>query len=283
MPRSFRLSLVLMAMLVIACDPKGEDDSADSEVGPRDTDTTVGDGEAEQVLYLPDGPGDLDLSTDGEILIVSRYGGDVLSWTIGSDGTDTEERSIAGLEGIWVRGGDTIWAATSDGGMVGAVGWLEDSDMQPVATQADDGTLFRYPRDIALAPDGSLVMVDATVSGLFVSEPSSGATSWSTLEIASPRRLLFVGETLYVGGSDGIYTVEMATGAASRVDSREAWGLLEHEGRVLAANDDAKVFELGGDSLGGAEIERPGGMVAVDGTLYVSDLVEPYLYAMPLD
>jgi hypothetical protein len=272
---------LFLALPLLGCDPKG-DDSGAPETGAQDSEP-VGDAPFEQLLYLDDGPGDLDLSADGRVLVTTRYGGHVLGWTPGSDGTDTVERSIAGLEGIWVRGGETLWAASSDGGIVGAVGWLEDSDMQAVATQADDGTLFRYPRDLALAPDGRLAMVDATVAALFVTDPKTGATSHSPLAIASPRRLLFVSETLYVGGSDGIYEVSYPDGAATKVDEREAWGLLEHEGTVLAANDEAKVFELGGASLGGAEIGRPGGMVVLNGTLYVSDLVGSYVYGLALD
>jgi hypothetical protein len=277
---SRRFVPLLLVLPMLGCDPKGDDSDA-PETGVEDSEP-VGDATFEQLLYVDDGPGDLDLSADGRVLVVTRYGGHVLAWTPGSDGTDTVERSIAGLEGIWVRGGETIWAASSDGGIVGAVGALEDSELQAIATQADDGTLFRYPRDLALAPDGRLVMVDATVAALFVTDPKTGATSWSPLAIASPRRLLFVGETLYVGGSDGIYQVGYPDGASTRVDEREAWGLLEHEGTILATNDEAKVFELGGASLGGAEIGRPGGMVVLDGTLYVSDLVGSYVYGLAL-
>jgi len=283
MQRRLRLSLVGLTLLLVACPPVDKaDDTGDSDPD-SDSDTTVGDVEAEQLLYLDDGPGDLDTNADGQLLITTRYGGHVLSWTPGSDGTDTVERSVAGLEGIHVGDGDKIWAAVSDGGIVGATGWLEDSDLVTVASQADDGTLFRYPRDLVLAPDGWLVMVDATVGALFRTDPATGSTTAYYLEIASPRRLLFVGETLFVGGSDGIYTVDYPGNTATRVDSREAWGLLEHDGRVLAANDDAKIFELGGDSIGGADIGRPGGMAVLDGTLYVSDLVGSHVYGLQLE
>jgi hypothetical protein len=285
MPRWFRLSITATVLLVTACPPgsKPDDTAGTDDTDTHETDTPVGDGEAEQVLYLEDGPGDLDVMSDGRILVVTRYGGHVLSWTPGVDGTDTLQRSIAGLEGIFVGSDDTLWAAVSDGGIVGSVGWLESHDMVAVADQADDGTLFRYPRDVVMAPDGMLLMADATVGALFRTEPATGSTTAYYVEIASPRRLLFVGETLYVGGSDGIYTVDYPGSTATLVDGREAWGLLEQGGRVLASNADAKVFEVGGDSLGGAEIDWPGGMLAVDSTLYVSDLGGRYLYAMTLD
>ncbi len=285
MPRRFRLSFLVVALLATACPPgtKPDDSATSDDTDTHDSDTPVGEGEAEQVLYLEDGPGDLDIMDDGRVLVVTRYGGHVLAWTPGHDGTDTEQRSIAGLEGIFVGDADTIWAAVSDGGIVGSVGWLEDHAMNAVADQADDGTLFRYPRDLVVAPDGMLLMADATVGALFRTDPSTGSTTAYYVEIASPRRLLFAGETLYVGGSDGIYTVDYPGSAATRVDGREAWGLLEQGGRVLATNAEAKVFEVGGASLGGAEIDLPGAMLAIDETLYVSDLGGRYLYAMPLE
>ena len=280
MQHRLSLSPVGFSLLLAACTPIDEADDSDPN---SDSDPPVGDAEFVQLLYLDDGPGDLDTNAAGQLLIATRYGGHVLSWSPGSDGTDTVERSVSGLEGIHVGGGEKVWAAVSDGGMEGAVGWLEDSDLVSVASQADDGTLFRYPRDVALAPDGQLVMVDATVGALFRTDPATGSTTAHYLEIASPRCLLFLGETLYVGGSDGIYTVDYPGNTATRVDNREAWGLLEHDGRVLAANDDAKIFELRGDSIGGAKIGRPGGMAMLDGTLYVSDLVGSYLWSLELE
>lgn len=280
MQRHLRLSALVALLTLSACPPGDKpDDSGDTTPGD-DTGETVGDAGAVEVLYLEDGPEDLDWSAEGDLLITTQYGGHVLSWTPGSKGTDTVERSIAGLEGIWVQGGERIWAAVSDGGMEGAVGWLEDSELVALATQVDDGTLFRSPRDVAIASDGTVVTVDATVGAIYRTDPDNGATSMQDVAISSPRRLLIVGETLWVGGGDGVYTMDVAGGELTRVDTREAWGLLEHEGRVLATNDDAKVFEVGGDSIGGAEIDRPGGMAVLDGTLYVSDLVGSYLWAM---
>ncbi len=282
MLRRLRLSFLALALPLAACPPRDKpDDSGDSDPG-GETGDPVGEVQAEQGLYVEDGPGDLDRLSDGRVLVVTRYGGHVLAWTQGIDGYDTYERSIAGIEGIFVGPDDTTWAAVSDGGIVGAVGWLEDSELVTVATQADDGTLFRYPRDLTLAPDGQLLMADATVGALFRSDPTSGATTAYYVDIASPRTLLFLDDTLYVGGSDGVYQVEYPGSAATRVDSREAWGLLEYDGRILVTNSEQKVFELGGASIGGAEIDRPGALLAIDDTLHISDLGGRYLWSLAL-
>jgi hypothetical protein len=281
MPAPLRPHIFLVSLAAVACGPDADalDDTGGDGPGPGDS---VGDAEAEQLLYEPDGPGDLALSPDGRVLIATRTGGKVLSWEPGSKATDSEHRNISGLEGIH-QGTDKLWACSSDSGVVGAVGWLESSALQEVSDQADDGTLFRYPRAITLAPDGMLLMADATVGALFRIEPDSGATTAYYLDITSPRELIFHDGTLYVAGWEGIYTVDYPGNAATRVDERGAYALAVVEGRVLAGNDDAKVFEVGGPSLGGAEIGRPGGLVALDDTLYVSDLVGSYVWGLPLE
>lgn len=285
MPRGIRLTILTLPLLLTACPAgdKPDDSGGTGDTDTRDTDPPVGDGEAEQVLYVEDGPGDLGQLSDGRVLVVTRYGGHVLAWTPGVDGYDTLQRSISGLEGIWVGQDDTVWAAVSDSGIVGAVGWLEDSELVTLATQADDGTLFRYPRDLVVAPDGWVLMADATVGALFRTDPDSGSTTAYYVEIASPRTLLFVDGTLWVGGSDGVYQVDYPGSTATLVDGREAWSLLEVDGRVLAGNADDKVFQVGGPSLGGAEIGLPGGMVVQDQAVIIGDRGGSYLYELALD
>jgi hypothetical protein len=281
MRRGFRLSQLLLLAALVGCEPDPSPGDSD-DLPPGDSDLPIGDAEAEQVLYVPDGPADLELGADGSLLVVTRYGGDVLAWTPGSKATDSVQRSIAGLEGVH-RAAETLWAATSDGGIVGAVGWLEDSELQPVASQADDGTLFRYPRDLVLAPDGALLMADATVGALFRTELETGSTTAYYVEIASPRALLFDDGVLYVGGSDGVFTVDYPGSSATLIDPRPANALLAVGDRILASNADQKIFALDGASLGGADVGNPGGMAVIDDTLFVSDLGGRYLYAMPLD
>ncbi len=284
MSRDTRPGLFFLPLLALGC-PSGEkpDDSAtDSTPDTHDTET-VGDEGAQQALYVEDGPADLAARPEGGAFITTQYGGHVLSWTPGTSAYDIEERSVSGLMGIELAEDGRIWAAASDGGMEGAVGFLEDGELVELASQADNGALFRYPRDVVVAPDGYLVAPDSTVGVLWRTDPSSGATTALEVGVASPRKLLFVEDTLYLGGSEGIYTVAYPAATTTQVDTRDAWGLLDFEGMLLAANADSKVFVVGGSSIGGSEIGRPGPMLAIGDTLYVSDLGGSYLWSLDMN
>lgn len=276
-------AFLLFPLLALGCPPgdKPDDSAPDTDPGPHDTDT-VGDEGAQQLLYVEDGPADLDLNAEGVFYITTQYGGHVLSWTPGTHAYDYDQRGVSGLTGIELDDDGRIWASTSDGGMEGAVGFIENNELNELATQADSGTLFRYPRDVVKAPDGYLLAPDSTVGTLWRIDPNTGDAESLPVDAASPRKLLFVEDTLYLAGSEGIYTVDYPKPTLTQVDERGAWGLVSYGEHLLAANDDSKVFVVGGQSVGGSEIGNPGPMVVVDDTLYVSDLGGTYLWTLDL-
>ncbi len=274
----------LFLLALAACDLRPGDSHADSAADsqPLDSGETQEQPDSEWVLYLEDQPADLAWNTDGELLITTQYGGYLLSWQPGDDDWEVLYRGISGLQAVALGSEGELWACTSDGGMEGAVGRLQDGELQELATQADDGTLFRYPVDVALAPDGMLLVADRTVGAIFRTDPATGSTTALYPGVDSPRALAFSGDELYLAAADGIHLLAYPAATAAQQDTRQGWGLAVHEGSVLAGNDDDKIFTVGGEVLGGQALGRPGSMAIADQLLYVSDLAGSYLYAVNL-
>ncbi len=278
------MSILALAALCWACD--GDGDLPGNVGGGSEIEDSGGGGvgelEASQVVRVDDMPNDLALDDQGRLLITTQYGGYLMSYDLQSEELDVEARSVSGLQAVALEDDGTTWACTSDGGMEGTVGLLKDGEVDVIATQSDDGVLFRRPVDLVLTPEGDLLLADRSVDLLFLTDPSSGSTSALDVGITGPRALNFDGDLLYVASEEGVFTLTWPALVRDMPDSREAWGVLPYGDMVLAGNDAQKVFEVGGASLGGVEIERPGSLLAIEDTLYVSDLLGEYLWSLPV-
>ncbi|MFH1463551.1 MAG: hypothetical protein ABIO70_04120 [Pseudomonadota bacterium] len=280
MPSGFRPWPVALALALLGCPPSAGDDTE----APDSDDTGAHSAGivAEPVLHVDDGPGDLDLTADGLLLIVTRYGGDVRSWSPQSGAEDVVQHAIPDLEGIFRAADDRLWAASSDGQVEGSVGWIEHNDYEEITDQADDGTLMRGLDDVVLADDGTLIAVDDIMEGLFLTDPGSGSTAFVPLAIDYPQALLLHDGALLVAGNDGVYRVSLPDGGATRLDERAGRGLALWGSTILASNTTDGIYAVGGAIAGGGEIPSPRNLLAVGDTLYVSDAAGYDLYAMDL-
>ena len=92
-----------------------------------------------------------------------------------------------------------------------------------MSTQSDDGILMRWPIDIAAGPDESWFVADYNAQTVFQVSPT-GTRTISTGS-SKPTSVLFIDDTLYTGGDDGIFEWNVTSEAHGQIDTRPAAAL----------------------------------------------------------
>src|SRR5450756_2119697 len=150
-----------------------------------------------------DGPGDLEVASDGTLWACSQGDGSVVH--LAADGTELGRFATAGMPGglTVLQGGDLLVCL-----------WGESSEVQQVVRYSSAGVVIRkfgtvgggrgagqmyYPHDAMLLPDGFILVSDAE-NGRFVAFRQDGSVAWTTARSwYLPGRMTWSAQgTLYV-------------------------------------------------------------------------------------
>jgi len=157
-----------------------------------------------------EGPGDLEMASDGTLWACSQGDGSVVH--LAADGSELGRFTTAGMPGglTVLQGGDLLVCL-----------WGESSEVQQVVRYNSRGVVIRtfgaagggrgagqmyYPHDAMLLPDG-LVLVSDAENGRFVAFRQDGSVAWTTTRSwYLPGRMTWSAQgTLYV--TDGFHNV----------------------------------------------------------------------------
>lgn len=223
-------------------------------------------------------PWDLAAHPDGRILCTAQAGGKIYAWDPATADRDELTDDLSEIQALALSGED-IFITTSDNGVTGALARWDGQDVTVLSTQADDGTLLRWPVDLIDDGEGGWLMADAGAGMVFHADAAGGVTALAT-EGGAPVALLLEGGRLYVGQEEGIWATDWPGWSLEQVDARAGLGLLAVEGDVWAANAADHLFAVGGALLGVEQPARPGSLALSDGVVYVADQVGQGIWAV---
>ena len=229
-----------------------------------------------QAFRVPERAWDLAADPNGLIYATTQAGSIVYQWDPATENREEIRNRFPDVVAITFSE-DAALFTTTDHGVTGTLSQRKDNDVTVIASQSEDGTLFRWPADIVPAPDESWVIADIEAHVAFqISTTSEIRTSVLPVGSSSPETVAFYNGNLIVGGSDGVYQKPWPVGPATRIDSRAAYGLAVYDGHLLAANPDQGLFVVEGPQLrfqSGDLGARPGSLLVAGENLYVADRV----------
>ena len=85
---------------------------------------------------------------------------------------------------------------------------------------------------------------------------------------SKPQSLLFVDNTLYIAGEDGIFKQDWPTGTPQQIDDRTALALEWIDGSIWSGNSSDGIFEVEGHSVGLNQAARPGSLLMTESGLF---------------
>ena len=262
---------MLWVTSVLACGEQMLDSGSpsDSSTEPS-TEATVEQKEATEAFRIPERPWDLALAPDGRLYCSAQGGSKVYTWDPINQ-TRTESRSLPDVQNILFDEEGTLFFTSTDNGVTGAFSKLEGNQIVELCTQADDGTLLRWPMDFVYTPDQEWIIADYQ-QGLFVLD-AAGSVTTRPSGTGKPQSLLLVDSTLYIAGADGIFLMNWPAGSPERIDDRQGLALLEVNGAIWSSNAEVGLFEVGGSALGFNQAARPGSLLNTSDGIYFADHV----------
>lgn len=225
---------------------------------------------ATEAFRVPERPWDLALAPDGRIYCSAQGGNKVYIWDPTTQ-TRTESRSIPDVQNILFDTEGTLYFTSTDNGVTGALSKIEGNQITTLYTQADDGTLMRWPMDFVQTPNPEWIIADYQ-QGLFVID-AEGAVTTRSAGTGKPQGLRFVNNTLYIAGEDGIFRISWPNGSPERIDERSGLSLLEVNGAIWSSNAELGLFEVGGEAVGLSQAARPGSLLNTSDGIYFADHV----------
>ena len=265
---------MLLLLALVACGNKDKD-STTSDADTMDTsietpETNVEPRTANEVFRVPNRPWDLALSTDGQIYCSAQGGNTIYVWDPIAEMRTEFPRSISDVQNI-LFDDDVLYFTRTDNGVTGDFSRLDGNQPTVLHTQADDGTLLRWPMDFVKGPNDEWVIADYK-QGLFVIE-TNGSVTTAPAGTGQPQGLLFVENTLFVAGEDGVFSIEWPDGEPMSVDSRSGLSLVEVNGEVWSSNAEFGIFAVGGSPVGLTQAARPGSLLNTSEGIYFADHV----------
>ena len=266
--------MLLMLLSLSGCENK-ETDSADilteEETDSNTLENDVEPKSATEMFRIPNRPWDLALSPEGLIYCSAQGGNTLYIWDPISETRTEFARSISDVQNILLDDAGTLYFTTTDNGVTGGLSMMEGNQPVTLHTQADDGTLMRWPMDFVKGPNQEWVIADFQ-QGLFVVDPSGSVTT-KPAGSSKPQGLLFTEDTLFISGEDGIFSMRWPDGEPTQVDHRSGLALAEVNGEVWSSNAENGVFIVGGNAIGLRQAARPGSLLNTSDGIYFADHV----------
>lgn len=220
-----------------------------------------------ELCFIPERPFDMTIDSDGTLLISADASGKLYRW----DGFELTE--VAGfyndIQAVLVHN-ETLYYTTTEDGVTGS---LEMDGQGPLITQADDGTLLRWPVDLISLDDGTVLIADYMARRIFSYEVDGVARTFEA-GTQTPQALVSIDDSIYIGGEDGIWYKENLDAEPNQIDDRSANGLIVHNGLVYASNSQDGIFVVEGIAYSlPNDIGRPSTLLVNENMLYVIDQV----------
>ena len=228
---------------------------------------------AEQAFRVPERPWDLAVHPNGDIYCTTQSGSKVYYWNPNTEVREETSVRFQDIQGLWITDEEDFYYTTTDYGVTGTLSVMVGHTKEVLYTQADDGTLFRWPMDLIPDPaDGGWILADYNAGVLFVIE-DNGFVHTQFAGSQKPQALTYLDPYLYIGGEDGVFRINWPDGTPEQIDDRAAYGLVTVEHDIWGGNADDGVFIVTGDSLGLNEAARVGPLLATNDGLYFGDHV----------
>ncbi len=222
---------------------------------------------------------DLAIASDGRVF-ASNQEQAIEVWDPQTNWVTTHTDRAGPVFGV-VWASDALWYTTSHDRHAGALMKLNGRDPERIA-DADGDTIFREPRDLCQAPDGSWVIADTTLSMLFVISPDGSTVEPLSVPQSDLSTVASDNTYIYAGGESGVIRIAWPNGPAETLDDRSVDGLHHANGILWGTNVDWGVFEVGGERrLDLPEIRRAGRMVGND-PLLIADSTRGDVWSVSL-
>lgn len=256
----------MLIFIFVACSAEQKTDSAEqlSDVPPRQFSW-------ELAFEVAERPYDLAVHPDGRIFCSAQGGSRIYHW---DPQTDVKSPINADFdEALALKfAGETMYYTTSDNGVTGALLKFDGNESSTIASQASNGTLFRWPMDLLHTPNGEWLLADYN-AGVIFSVLENGQTTVHSSGSTTPETLAWADGFLYIGGEDGIWKKQWPDGEPEQLDSRSTYGLININGTIWATNSTDGVFPIGDVGSEQQDIARPSSPIYTENVLYVADRV----------
>jgi len=210
-------------------------------------------------------------AADGTLLSTVQFGGSVLGWDPSTGDVDEVGRDLGQPLGILVHDGTTYLSGT-DNSIAGWVGIHEGGrDVTLLAEAGDGGLPMRRPADIAWL-EGALIVADPVAEVVWTVQ-ADGSSTTALQQGVEALSVEVLDGSVVVGTESGVFA------DGEELDSEEAYGLLDYDGRLLATGL-AGVREVGGAVFAEGP-GRPGSIEVLDGVIYVADQAEGDVWELP--
>lgn len=281
--QKFCLAMSWLSLFAVGCgDPKEQGFTTPStNANGTDTNNSIDDTatpsleskEATQAFRVPQRPWDLFAHPDGTIYCSAQGGNKVYIWDPVSEMRSEYPKQLPDVQNLFIESDGTIYFTRTDYGVTGSLSVVDGNQTSVVYDQSDDGFLMRWPMDLVRPPNGNgWVIADYGAGVLFV-VTEDGQVSTRDAGSSNPQSLLFVEDTLYVGGESGIYSIDWPDGEPVEVDQRMGLALVEFNDTIWSSNASLGVFEVGGSAVGLQQAARPGSLLQTSDGLYFADHV----------
>ncbi len=262
-------------LLFFSCNSQINDTFEDfnSSIDPSEIDQL----EAQEVFRIPERPWDLTQTNQGMILCSAQGGNKVYAWDPNNQERTELNPPIPDVQNIFSHQDGTLYFTQTDNGVTGSLSMLIDREITSIATQADDGTLMRWPMDFVLLPTSTAnnlgwIVADYGAGLLFVID-LNGNVQVSPSGSNKPQSLLFVDTTLFIGGEDGIFKMDWPNGTPEQIDARSGLTLEKVNDKVWSGNSNVGIFEVEGPIIGLQQAARPGSLLSTSDGIYFADHV----------
>lgn len=266
--------MLLMLLGLGGCGNKGTDSAEtmnEQETDSNRLEDSVDPKSATEMFRIPNRPWDLALSSEGLIYCSAQGGNTLYIWDPIAETRTEFERPIYDVQNILFDDDGTLYFTTTDNGVTGGLSMWENNQPVQLHTQADDGTLMRWPMDFVKGPNEEWVIADFQ-QGLFVVD-ASGSVTTKTSGTDKPQGLLFVDNVLFISGEDGIFSIDWPDGEPRKLDDRSGLALLRVDGEVWSSNSELGIFVVGGSLIGLTQAARPGSLLNTSDGVYFADHV----------
>ena len=159
---------MLLLFTLLSCGNKDRDSATSDAIdtGVETLDTNVEPQTANEVFRVPNRPWDLALSTEGLIYCSAQGGNTIYIWDPVTAIRTEFPRAISDVQNI-LFDDDVLFFTRTDNGVTGDFSMWQVINQLCSHTQADDGTLLRWPMDFVKGPNDEWVIADYK-QGLFV-------------------------------------------------------------------------------------------------------------------
>jgi len=267
------MKYLVFGLILVACQNKNNspEDESDTDLSPEQQEVYDIGATVEEAFRVPERPWDLALHPDGRIFCSSQSGSKLYAWDPSTQMREEIAANFADIQAL-VFAEEEIYYTTTQYGVTGTLSRMIGQQSEILHTQADDGTLFRWPMDLIRGPDGGWILADYEAGGIFWITVG-GAVSFLPAGSNTPEALAYQSPYLYIGGEDGVFQKEWPDGPVQKIDQRAAHGLEMVEDELWAGNSAQGVYIVGEGMLGFDQAARVGSLLWTGEKLYFADKV----------